>query len=232
MEVIMVEIKQYLTHVNYKKGLLKKNKYIVLHYTANNGDTALNNCIYFNKAYRGASANYFVDESEIYQCVKDGDIAWHVGAHKYFNECRNTNSIGIEMCSRTDENGKYYIKDETVENAIELTIELMKKYNIGIDHVVRHYDVTHKLCPKPWVEDETEWIYFKSEVERRLKMNEQYGYEVYDTIDKVPEWGRASVQKAIDAGILKGNGRSLLLTLTEVKVLCWLDRCKCFDFIE
>lgn len=89
--------------------------------------------------------------------------------------------------------------------------------------------VETELSKRPWeVYGMLKWLDYEEET----KMNEQYGSEVYDTIDKVPEWGRASVQKAIDAGILKGNGRSLLLTLTEVKVLCWLDRCKCLDFTE
>lgn len=156
-----MEIKQLLTKTNYKKGFFKKNNWIVLHYTANNGDTAFNNCRYFEKEYRGASANYFVDENEIYQCVKDTDVAWHVGAKVYFNECRNTNSIGIEMCSRQDKDGKYYFKEKTIQNAIELTKYLMDEYDIDIDHVVRHYDVTRKLCPWPWVEDESQWLEFK-----------------------------------------------------------------------
>ena len=51
------------------------------------------------------------------------NVAWHCGSmngykHKY---CRNTNSIGIEMCSRKDKNGKYYIKEETIVSAIEHT---------------------------------------------------------------------------------------------------------------
>jgi len=52
----------------------------------------------------------------------------------------------------------------------------------------------------------------------------------YETIEEVPEWGRASVQKAIDLGILKGTGNGLGLIETEVKMIVWLDRCKCLDF--
>ena len=51
----------------------------------------------------------------------------------------------------------------------------------------------------------------------------------YETIEEVPEWGRASVQKAIDLGILKGTGNGLGLIETEVKMIVWLDRCKCLD---
>jgi len=130
-------IQQFLTQVNYTKGILKKNKCIIIHYTANDGDTAWGNCNYFYKEKRGASAQYFVDEKSIWQCVKDSDIAWSIGLDpeklktgkaKYYNFARNNNSINIEMCSKKDKNGNYYIPEETVKNTIELTKYLMKKY--------------------------------------------------------------------------------------------------------
>ncbi len=43
--------------------------FIVIHFTGNNGDTALNNCNYFSGANRGASANYFIGDDGIYQSV-------------------------------------------------------------------------------------------------------------------------------------------------------------------
>lgn len=228
-----MDIKQYLSHVNFKRAFFKKNQYIVLHYTANNGDTALNNCKYFDETYRGASANYFVDETSIYQCVRDTDIAWHVGAHKYYNDCRNENSIGIELCSRLDSSGKYYFKDKTVNNAVELTAFLCEKYGIeDIDkYVVRHWDCTHKKCPAPWVENEAMWVEFKERVKEKI-MNNQYGYEIYDTIEEVPDWAQESIKKALDKGVLKGTGKGLKLTLIETRVICWLDRCGCLDNIE
>lgn len=138
-------VNKLLTRVNYKPGNNKKNEYIVIHYTANNGDTAKNNCRYFLDEYRNASANYFVDENSVYMCVQDNDVAWHVGASKYYNGCRNNNSIGIELCSRRKFiTREFYFKDATIRNAIELTAILMRKYNIPLDHLVRHYDVTRE----------------------------------------------------------------------------------------
>ena len=43
----------------YRNGDIK---YIVIHFTSNNGDTALNNCNYFSGANRGASALYFIGD--------------------------------------------------------------------------------------------------------------------------------------------------------------------------
>ena len=165
---------------NYKRGRTSTIKYIVLHFTANNGDTALGNCKYFrNNKNLQASAHYFVDEKEIWQAVREEDTAYHCGANKYkHKECRNANAIGIEMCSRKDGNGRYYIKEETVQNAIALTKELMAKYNVPVSRVLRHYDVTGKSCPEPFVRQPAQWERFKSlltkqevqEVKKQIKI--------------------------------------------------------------
>ena len=159
----MIQINKNLTTINYKKASNRNIKYIVIHYTANNGDTAKGNTNYFKNEYRGASAHYFVDETSIWQCVEDKDISWHCGAKKYMHTyCRNENSIGIEMCSRKD--GNYYFKEQTIKNTVELVKELMKKYNISIENVIRHYDVTGKVCPEPYVRDINAWNDFKSKL--------------------------------------------------------------------
>ena len=164
----MMEIKKNITTKNFNVGNINRIKYIVIHFTANNGDTALGNTNYF-KEYRGSSAHYFVDENNIYQSVEDKNIAWHCGANKYKHSyCRNTNSLGIELCSRKDSNGKYYFKDKTVENAVELVKMLMTKYNVPATNVIRHYDVTGKNCPEPFVRNIKAWQNFKSRLEEKV----------------------------------------------------------------
>ena len=154
-----------ITNINRTVLTNKKNEWIVIHYVGATS-TAENNAIYFNTAYRGASANYFVDPKSIWQVVEDKDGAWHVGGAKtYYTGARNNNSIGIEMCCKW--NGKnWYIEPETIENTIWLTKQLMKKYNIPLDHVVRHYDTTLKICPEPFVRDESLWNEFKNRLEK------------------------------------------------------------------
>lgn len=152
-----------LTTINYTNTSNKKNQYIVIHYTANNGDTAQDNANYFKSTYRGASANYFVDEySQIVRCVPDNKIAWHCGTTGtyYHSYCRNTNSIGIELCSRKYSDGTYYFRNDTVNNAAWLTAKLMHDYGIPISNVIRHYDVTHKICPAPFVNNTQQWSDF------------------------------------------------------------------------
>ena len=157
-----MKINKLLTTVNYKKASNKKNKYIVIHYVGAEG-TAENNCKYFQRFYRGASANYFVGHSgEIWQSVEDHNIAWHCGALKYkHKECRNNNSIGVEMCCRKGSKG-WYFEQATINSTIGLVKELMKKYNIPAENVLRHYDITGKKCPEPYVTNTAAWNSFKA----------------------------------------------------------------------
>ena len=112
---------------NFRLGRSENIKYIVIHYTANDGDTAKNNADYYARESIKTSAHYFVDENEIWQSVKEGDTAYHCGANVYkHKECRNSNSIGIELCSRQYRDGSYYIKPETVANAVKLVKELIQ----------------------------------------------------------------------------------------------------------
>ncbi len=168
---------------NFCSGRTQNIKYIVIHYTANDGDTAKNNVDYYARVSLKASAHYFVDENEIWQSVKEGDTAYHCGANKYVHPyCRNSNSIGIELCSRKDADGKYYFKDETIQNAVKLTKELMAKYNIFVGNVIRHYDVTGKICPAPMVNDEILWNTFKAMLTEKNKI------ETGNDIDCVLKW--------------------------------------------
>ena len=156
-----------LTKVNYTHMSNKKNEYIVIHYTGNATDTALANARYFETVNRGASANYFVDQTSVYQCVLDSDKAWHVGVnygnHTLFGKCTNSNSIGIEMCSN-----KKKIAQNTYNNTVALTKKLMKKYNIPASRVVRHYDVCNKVCPgwSGWTrKNDKIWKQFKKDIQ-------------------------------------------------------------------
>lgn len=139
-------------------------KYIVMHYTGNDGDTDTANAKYFQTANRGASAHCFVDDDSITQSVPYEYVAYHCGAKKYYHKhCRNVNSIGIEMCD-TVKDGTYNVSKKTRANAIHLVQTLMHKYNIPIENVLRHYDVTHKNCPAYFVKGKKAWEQFKKEL--------------------------------------------------------------------
>lgn len=146
---------------NYSPGRAYPIEYIVVHYTANDGDTANNNADYFAREKTGTSAHYFVDRSEIWQSVAEGDTAYHCGSsnpvHPY---CRNANSIGVEMCDSLTE-----VPEAVMERTAELVRSIMKTYGIPIYNVLRHYDVTGKRCPAPWVSNSSEWDRFKRMLE-------------------------------------------------------------------
>lgn len=176
-----MEIKTLLTKYNYTPMQNKKNKFIVVHFVGA-VSSAYNNAKYFQQKLEGikkASAHYFVDEKDIYQVVKEKDAAWHCGATYYRHlTCRNSNSIGIEMCCFRNSKGEIDISETTVEKTVKLVKELMAKYNIPIENVIRHYDVTGKNCPAPFVKDNSRWINFINKVKGEVKGKYQAGQDV------------------------------------------------------
>lgn len=180
----MVDIQKKLTIVNRTIANSRKIKYIVIHYVGA-VSSAKNNVDYLYNVDRQKSAHYFVDENSIWQCVDDSNIAWHCGGAKiYYSDCRNSNSIGIELCCKKDKDGKWYFESQTLNNAIELVQYLMKLHGIKIENVIRHYDVTHKVCPKPFILNEQAWNKFKE----RIAMKEIT--DLKEAMDYLEEHGR------------------------------------------
>lgn len=112
-------------------------------------------------SYRKSSAHYFADDNSVTISVPDTYTAWSVGGNRYANykitggatlykKATNNNTINIELCD-TVRNGKYDVSARTLENAAQLTKNLIKKYNIPITNVIRHFDVTGKNCPAYYV---------------------------------------------------------------------------------
>lgn len=140
---------------------VKNIKYIVIHYTANDGDTDEANANYFarNKNLK-ASAHYFVDDDSYTLSVPDNYIAYSVGGAKWNNAggrlygiATNSNSLSIELCDTTRD-GVIKASHRTIENALKLVGMKMAEYNIPIERVIRHYDVNGKTCPAFWVDNE------------------------------------------------------------------------------
>lgn len=138
-----------------------KPKYIVIHWVGA-ASSARNNATYFAGGNRNASAHYFVDDTQIWQSVNLSRSAWHCGGgiqgsggHKYYKICTNSNSIGIEMCCKKV-NGSLTVTTKTQKLTGELVRYLMKKYGIPASRVIRHYDVTGKSCPAPFL-SATKW---------------------------------------------------------------------------
>lgn len=149
------------------KRSLSSIRAIVFHYTANSGTsaTAKSNALYFKNGSEGraASAHYIVDEGDVaYETVPMDTVAWAVGdgkSGKYGKVYNNSNTVSIEMVSQTKPDGTYFIPEKTMKNAARLYQQLRKELP-GVVAVIRHYDVSGKLCPLPLI-DETKWENFK-----------------------------------------------------------------------
>ena len=177
-------------------------RYLVYHYTGNDGDRAANNAKYFQNNIVKASAHYFVDDTTVWRSVPDLKVAWSVGGSKYANADKtgggtmygvitNTNSISIEMCD-TIRNGVYQASEATLANAAALGRALMEKYDIPIENVYRHFDVTGKHCPS-YLVNAQKWAEFKKRLEVKI-------------VDNTPSGAhKEGVEWAIANGILTGN---------------------------
>ena len=235
-------------------------KYIVIHYTGNDGDTAKANGNYFknNKLDPVASAHYFVDDNYIVRSVPDNYIAYSVGGKKY-SDCATTgggtmygiilnkNSISVELCD-TRRNKKNDFTKQTINNAVKLVQYLMKKYNIDVNHIYRHFDVNGKQCPLPMVKDKNmlkdflnrlgddcmttqeklEFNNLKDTVDVLIKHLDDVGNRItelenemiYNYIDEnMPEWAKPTIQKLVNTGKLQGTGEGLGLNDEMLRML-------------
>ena len=178
-----MNINKKLMSLNHtaKKRSKKNIEYIVCHYVGALGDAEAN-AKYYGSTYVGASADFFVGfKGDIWQANDYYNYySWHCGGGlqgtsgaNYYGKCTNQNSVGIEMCVRkkstktmnaTDKD--WYFESATIESTAELVAFLMKELDIDINNVIRHYDVTGKICPNPFVYDtgNVTWKKFKEKV--------------------------------------------------------------------
>lgn len=206
---------------------LSSIRYIVVHYTANDGDSSMGNASYFAKNVVKASAHYFVDSRSITRSVPENCVAYHCGADVYRHpNCRNGNSIGVELCD-DNRNGKYDFSEAELSLAAELIRDLMARYHIPPENVIRHYDVTGKLCPAPFAKNESAWQAFKQRLSPQqpdLTPEKEDQMVIYKTLADVPAWARPTVEKLMVRGLLQGEGADLNLEHNSLRVLVINDR--------
>ena len=125
-------------------------EYIVIHYPGNTA-TASKQCAYYSHCTRVVSAHYVINDETIFECLDPKFIAFHVVSS---GKCRNENAIGIDLeahklntasCKASDLD--WYHSQSTLNTAAKFIAYLMIKYEIPIENVLRHYDVTKKKCP-------------------------------------------------------------------------------------
>lgn len=150
-------------HTTARTGFkLSDIKDIVIHYVGNPNTTAQNNRDYFDKIDTRVSSHFVVGlDGEIIQCIP-------LFERSAASNDRNKDTISIEVC-HPDESGKF--NDATYESVINLVCWLSKEFSLDENDIIRHYDITGKICPKYYVENEDEWLQFKEDVKGRLNEN-------------------------------------------------------------
>lgn len=142
-------------------------KYLVIHFTAGSHSRqgkALSCYQVFTS--RKASADFAVDDVDIvqfnpeprrYYCWAVGDAYNNNKGGTLYRKACNSNCISIEICSTctpstqqavlTDNHRGWSFTPAVLDNAVKLARHLMSEYNIPLANVIRHYDVSGKLCP-------------------------------------------------------------------------------------
>ena len=134
-------------------------KNIVIHYVGNPNTSAQNNRDYFDKDSTEVSSHFLVGlEGEIIQCLP----LWEKSAASNW---RNNDTVSIEVC-HPDETGKF--NDKTYDAVIKLTSWLLKELGLDESAVIRHYDITEKLCPLYYVENGDAWEQLKKDIGTKL----------------------------------------------------------------
>lgn len=170
------DVDAFLLSDNIQQEILPVNPYsrpgdkvskitaIVVHYVGNPGTTAEQNRSYFNNLAElktvYASSHYVVGlQGEIIQCVPLDEIA-------YASNNRNYDTISIECCHQ-DAEGKF--TNDTYNSLVKLVVALCRTYGLNPEtDVIRHYDVTGKLCPIYYVKNPDEWYAFKLSVKNEM----------------------------------------------------------------
>lgn len=221
------------SHVPASRGS-NKVQFIVIHYlgvpNADNPD------LYSSGNTDGYGGHYNITRAgTIYKAADPKTaVVWHCGGglqgsggHEFFGKCSNYNSIGIEngVCYTENvkdgdgDSNKWYFTEETQESLVYLVSKLMDEYGISIDHVIRHYDVTGKICPNPYVKNNhlrTSWTWteFKNNVLQFRK----------DGTITIPDGSTASEMPAQETTtrsyLQKGDTGSEVKTMQTMLIAC------------
>lgn len=192
MEIIRKIIKER-TFIDPKDGKTKsrfgyrgRNKiaWIIVHYTGDrySQGRAKKTADAMQTWKRTVSTHYLVGDDGIYQTVEDRHCAWHCPYDKD-NKCAASNgvAIGVDLVehkrntkNKSVKDRDWYFTEKVINDGAHLVAMLADKYSIPQDHIVRHYDVTGKWCPRPFVGKDTNeitgdiheigWFMFKERV--------------------------------------------------------------------
>lgn len=112
-----------------------------------------------------ASSHFIVGlEGEVLQCIPLTEIS-------YASNTRNSDTVAIEVC-HPDETGKF--SAVTYDRLVELTAWLCREFRLDPESdVIRHFDVSGKICPKYFVEEPAAWDQFRMDVDQAMAALEE-----------------------------------------------------------
>ena len=163
---------------------LKKVVGFVLHWTANPGASDTAHQKFFDGddggGSRYAGAHMFVDSDSATLIIPENEIAYHANEHacrieKLKGEVKrkdgtiyhgdaNCTTLSLEMCVEKDGT----IHPKTIERSIQIMAAWCTKYKLKESDIYRHFDVTGKNCPAPFVKDPSQFGIFKKKVKAIL----------------------------------------------------------------
>lgn len=210
-----IQVNQY-TRPGTKLKVVKK---LAIHYTANPGAGADNHYRYFNSSAiqqkRYASAHIFADRNKALCIIPVDEVAYHAndGTKRNVLELRpnaNLSSIGVEMCLERDG----HIHVETIARTVKVIAELCRRYNLDpINDIVRHFDITGKNCPAPWVSNEKAFISFKNTV--RDELNRKQTQESDDTLQFTSAAAQKQFKNKVKWMVENGHANKIWLERIE-----------------
>lgn len=191
---------------------------IVVHNTANDA-TAKNEISYMIRNNNKVSFHYAVDDKEVVQGIEENRNAWHASDG---NGKGNREGIAIEICY-SKSGGDKFIKAE--QNAVELIVDILKRYGWGIDQVTKHQDYYNKYCPHRTLD--MGWDRFIKMIEDKLET------EKYTLVTDVPVYmsakdaiNSANSVKKYTAGeyfVFNKSQDMINVTKTEGKAGGWIN---------
>jgi N-acetylmuramoyl-L-alanine amidase CwlA len=204
-----------------------KPEYITIHNTANDA-SAENEIAYMIRNDNAVSYHFAVDDKGAVQGLPLDRNAWHAGDGA--DGKGNRKSIGIEICYSKSGGERF---NKAYQNAIELTAQLMKQFNIPASNIMFHQSWNGKYCPHRLLDMRIDVKAFRAVAQQ--KYNEMYERKVINVKetttttkkDNTPDtYAKEAIDWAVKKGILVGSNGDYKLhsNVTRQDVLVFLYR--------
>ena len=190
---------------------------LTIHSTDNPSSTAQNERDWLTNPdnHRAASWHICVDEKQAVMAIPLNERALHAG-----NQRGNDTSISLEIC----ESGN---REKTLQNAAEVTAQLLRERGWGVDKLRQHHDWSGKNCPRI-LRDTGKWGWFVEEVKQELlneKESEDEEMKVYKYVAEMPKWARDTFTRLVQAGYVAKDAKGeISVQECSVQPMVYLDR--------